>query len=238
MKYIKANKYDKEYVRKLIMGPNPIKLLEEMLTLHPIASDENVLDLGCGQGLTSMFLVKECGARVIAADLWISPSDNKKRFDEQGLSSRQIIPIKAEAHALPFADEFFDTVVCVDSYNYFGLDKKYLGKNLLPLVKHGGYIMISVPGLVKDIHDDIPEEMLLSWPPENIAFLHDMAYWRDVLKATEEAEIVYMGEMEGYEECWNDWLSSDNEYAVGDRRAMEAGAGKYMNLISIVLKRK
>ena len=30
----------------------------------------------------------------------------------------------------------------------------------------------------------------------------------------------------------------DNEYAVGDRKAMNAGGGKYLNFVAIVLKKK
>lgn len=238
MNYEKAAHYDPTYVKELIMGPNPIKLLEELFALHPISPKETVLDLGCGRGLTSVFIVRECGARVFAADLWISPSENKMRFDEAGLTSDQIIPIKAEAHDLPFAEEFFDTVICVDSYHYYGLDQDYLGKHLLPLVKHGGYLLIAVPGLKKDIHENIPAEMLLSWSPEDIQTLHDTSYWRRILEATEDAEVVWLNEMESFDECWNDWLSCENEYAAKDRKAMDAGAGRYMNFIAVILRRK
>ena len=44
--------------------------------------------------------------------------------------------------------------------------------------------------------------------------------------------------MEDAEECWNDWLACDNEYAQNDRAAMQAGAGKYMNFIAIILRRQ
>ncbi len=58
------------------------------------------------------------------------------------------------------------------------------------------------------------------------------------MKATEEAEIASIYEMESNEKCWNDWLKCDNEYAKGDRKSMEAGAGKYLNFIGIIIKRK
>ncbi|MDO5115493.1 MAG: methyltransferase domain-containing protein [Synergistaceae bacterium] len=238
MRYIKSEKYDQEALKDYIMGPNPMKLLEELLSENPLPPGSTVLDLGCGRGVTSLFLAKECGVRVFAADLWISPSENKKFFDSMGLSSEQIIPIKAEAHELPFADGFFDFVVSVDSYHYFGLDPEYLGKHLLPLIKKGGRLLFAVPGMKKDIHDDIPPELLLSWRPEDLDTLHDAACWRRILSAAEGAEIISLREMESFEECWNDWLACDNEYAVGDRRAMNAGAGKYMNFISAVIGRK
>ena len=236
MKYEKASYYDPQYVKELSMGPNPVKLLEELLALQPITAEDTVLDLGCGRGLTSMFLAREYDARVFAADLWISPGENKRRFDEAGLLDR-IVPIRVEAHDLPFAEEYFDVVTCVDAYHYFGLDPDYLEKHLLPCLKHGGFLLIAVPGLKRDIHDDIPAEMLASWSPEDIETLHDADHWRKIISAAKGAEIVHMAPMEGCEECWDDWLACENEYAVNDRKAMDAGAGRYMNFISIILRR-
>lgn len=39
------------------------------------------------------------------------------------------------------------------------------------------------------------------------------------------------------EEVWTDWLIQENEYAVSDRRSMEAGAGKYLNFTAIILRK-
>lgn len=44
--------------------------------------------------------------------------------------------------------------------------------------------------------------------------------------------------MERNEEVWADWLAQENEYAVGGRKSMEAGGGKYLNFIAIVLRKK
>lgn len=238
MNYYKTNRYDQNFVKTCMMGPNAMKMLEELLDKHPLTPGETILDLGCGMGLTSIFAAGEYGVRVFATDLWINPSENKKRFDELGFTSQQIIPISAEAHALPFADEFFDTIISIDAYHYFGLDTAYLGQHLLPLVKRGGRILIAVPGMKKDIHDRIPPEMSLSWSAEDLDTIHDAAYWKGILLATPDAEILSIEELEGYDECWSDWLACDNEYAVSDRAAMEAGGGKYMNLLAIILRRK
>lgn len=238
MKYIKSTTYDPKIVNEKIMGPNPLKLTEELLQGHTIRPGAAIMDLGSGQGITSVFLAKEYGFRVFAADLWSDPSENMRFFEQMGLSAENIVPIHADATALPFAHEFFDAVVCIDAYNYFGRDKAYLGEHLLPFVKHGGYIYIAVPGMKKDCHDNLPPELLLSWTPEQLEYIHDAAYWEDIIRATDGVEILSIREMESNEEVWNDWLATDNPYAVGDRKTMEAGGGKYMNFIAIILRRK
>ena len=238
MEYIRSQKYNSLGLQEKIMGPDPIKLQEELLINNKIPSGSRVCDLGSGQGLTSVFLAKEYGFTVYAADLWSDPEENRKFFDEMGLSHEQIIPVKADATALPFDKEFFDAVVSTDSYNYFGRDPEYLDTKLLPFVKCGGYIYITVPGMKKDCHDNLPKELLLSWKPEQLDYMHDVAYWTEMVNKSRDAEVISVSEMESNEEVWADWLKQENEYAVSDRKAMEAGGGKYLNFISIILRKK
>ena len=68
--------------------------------------------------------------------------------------------------------------------------------------------------------------------------MHDVAYWRSVVSRSRDAEIIEVSQMESNEEVWVDWLRQENEYAVGDRKAIEAGGGKYLNFIKIVLRKK
>lgn len=238
MKYIKSEKYNTPALQAKIMGPNPIKLEEELLLKHCIPTGSVVCDLGSGQGLTSVFLAKEYGFTVYAADLWSDPEENRRFFDAMGLDREQIIPVKADAADLPFEKEFFDAVISVDSYNYFGRDEHYLDDKLLPFVKSGGYIYIAIPGMKQDCHDHLPQELLLSWTPEQLDYMHDIAYWSEMIGKCKGAEVISVKEMESNEEVWADWLSQENEYAVGDRKAMEAGGGKYLNFIAIVMRKK
>ena len=120
MKYILSEKYNTPELQSKIMGPNPVKLEEELLKNHKIPKGSIVCDLGSGQGLTGVFLAKEYGFTAYAADLWSEPEENRRFFDEMGLSREQIIPVKADAEDLPFEKNFFDAVVSTDSYNYFG----------------------------------------------------------------------------------------------------------------------
>lgn len=290
MKYELSNKYaDEKYLSK-IMGPNPLKLTEELMLGLNIPRNGVVCDLGSGQGLTSLFLAKEYGFKVYAADLWSNPEENRRFFRSEGLTDDEILPVKADATALPFEKGFFDAVICVDSYNYFGRDPAFLDEKLLPFVKSGGLVAISVLGMKKYIHkndticcesglkDDVcendvkenicescikedirkngmekdigdntvnkdirenfPSELLLSWTPEQLDYIRDADYWRGIVSASKDSEIKELSAMESDEEVWADWLGRDNEYARNDRKSMDAGAGKYLNFLKIVLKKR
>ena len=238
MNYILSKKYEGDEWMSMIMGPNPVKLTEELMAGWPLRPGARVCDLGSGQGLTSVFLAKEYGLEVWAADLWSDPEENRAFFRRAGLTEKQIHPVQADAENLPFERDFFDGVVCVDSYNYFGRDPRYLDVKLLPFVRPGGWIRIAVPGMVKDCHDHLPGELLLSWTPEQLAYMRDADYWRALTSQCRGAEEISVSEMQSNAEVWEDWLRQENEYAVNDRKSMRAGAGKYLNFLKITLRRK
>jgi cyclopropane fatty-acyl-phospholipid synthase-like methyltransferase len=72
MQYPKTAKYDKQFVNDNLMGPNALKMVEELTLNLNLLPGMRVLDLGCGKGLTSIFLAKEFGVQVFATDLWIT----------------------------------------------------------------------------------------------------------------------------------------------------------------------
>lgn len=81
----KANSFSQDIVLSKIMGPNPLKLCEEMiLTANEIVGSETassssvVLDLGSGTGITTALLAREFGCVAYAADLWSNPTENMR----------------------------------------------------------------------------------------------------------------------------------------------------------------
>mgnify|MGYP004505601807 FL=1 len=172
----------------------------------------------------------------LPADLWSDPDENRAFFREMGVPDERIHPVKANAaEGLPFEPEFFDAVVSIDSYNYFGRDPQYLGERLLPYVKSGGKIYLSIPGMVRDCHDALPTCLLASWDAEQLEYMHDMAWWRDMIGQTSGVIIEDMHQMACTSEAWGDWIACDNEYAQGDRAAVEAGALEFLNTIAVTL---
>jgi len=174
----RANGYDADWVLDNQMGPNALWLAEWLCEALPLEPGMRVLDLGCGKAMTSIFLAREFQARVWAADLWINPDNNWRRVVEAGCSDL-VFPLRAQAHALPFPRGFFDAVVSVDSYHYFGTDELYLNY-LCGFIRPGGLLGIVVPGLTHPIEGEIPEH--LTKPQEN-----GKVFWEDAFRSLKTA---------------------------------------------------
>ena len=160
-RYPRSNSYDPQWVLDNQMGPNALWLVEALTEVIPITPAMRVLDLGCGTAMTSIFLAKEFGAQVWATDLWIEASANQERIRAANVEGL-VVPIHAEAHALPFAGSFFDAIVSVDAYHYFGTDDLYLGY-MTHLLREEGRIAVVSPGLISEVGSKIPEELAPFW---------------------------------------------------------------------------
>ena len=202
----RSAKYDPEWVLENMMGPNALWLTESLAECMDLQPNMRVLDMGCGKAISSIFLAKEFGLQVWATDLWIDASDNFGRICAAGVEDK-VFPIHAEAHSLPFADEFFDAMVCVDAYQYFGTDDLYLQTHMARLVKGGGQLAIVVPGLVEELAPDaVPEHLRPYWQPEFYS-LHSPVWWkrhweRSGLVAVELSDLLPDG--------WRHWMMSDS----------------------------
>jgi cyclopropane fatty-acyl-phospholipid synthase-like methyltransferase len=227
--------FDDEFMRENMMGPNSMRIVEEMTRDINLSTGMRVLDLGCGRGLTSIFLAMKFGVTVYATDLWIPATENFSRIREKGLEDL-IIPIHADANELPFADEFFDMIISVDSYHYFGYETEYLDKNLAPLLKKGGRISVGVPGLQKEFNGNIPVEMEPFYKEEY--HFHTCSWWKDLWSGSEFVENIQCKELDCHKEAWDEWLMCDNEHAKQDIDMMKAEGGKYFSTVSFSATRK
>ena len=222
-KYPATEKYDPNWICENWMGPNPLWVLEELcknLDLHP---GMKVLDMGCGKGLTSVFLAKEYGVTVFAGDLWIPATENLRRFEEAGVADL-VYPIHAEAHALPYAEWFFDAAVSIDSYHYYGADEYYFPCIYSKLVKPGGQFGIVCPGYKKEFEKGHPDAVIAliaglkakygdaEWGDDMFTF-HSKDWWRRLWKKTGISEITACYDMENTKAIWEPYAKWEKEHS-------------------------
>ncbi len=237
-----SSSYDPEIIGQNHMGPNALWIMEwlsEAVTLKP---GMRVLDLGCGSAISSIFLAKEFGVTVFAADLWISAEENLKRIDAAGVGDK-VFPFQAEAHALPFAPGFFDLVLSVDSYQYYGTDNLYLGY-LLRFVKPDGRVAVAMPGLTREFGEEPPAHLLtpqkngaVFWEPEMWTF-HSPAWWRRHWEKLGQVDVLTADNLE---DGWRYWMIHDQAmeqagqaYFPSGAESLEADGGRYIGFVRLV----
>src|SRR2546422_9945782 len=114
-RFPRSSQYHPEWViANASGGANALWLTEWLTAALDLRPGMRVLDLGCGRASSSIFLRREFGVQVWAADLWFSVSENIQRIRDAGVEDG-VFPIHADARSLPFATEFFDAVVCIRS---------------------------------------------------------------------------------------------------------------------------
>lgn len=237
-RYPLTSKYDADWLLALDMGPNPLWLLEDLTADLRLRPGMRVLDLGSGRGATSVFLAKEFGVNVVAADLWVDPSLAAATFAEAGLSDR-IEAVRAEAHTLPFAAGSFDAIVCIDAYEYFGTADSYLAY-ITRFLKPGGQFGIATPAMRREVRDigEIPAHIKACVGWEAIAW-HTPEWWRFQWEIT---ELVTVTSARMQEHGWADWLrwaralgsSSDD----GTIAMLEADGGELLSFALVTANKR
>ncbi len=239
--YIKSKKYDMNFVKENMMGPNSMWLLEDVCKHLDLKPNMRILDMGCGKGLTSIFLAKEYGATVYATDLWINATENYERFKAFGLEN-QIIPIHAEAHNLPYADEYFDAAISIDSYHYFGANDIYLPEHFVRLVKRGGQFGIATPGLTKELNGTIPDSMKSVWKEEQMDELltfRSAGWWKSTWEKSGLVDITSSGEIEDAKKIWYDWEKIASErLGFDDDQWLNADTENYLTIVYFTAVKK
>jgi cyclopropane fatty-acyl-phospholipid synthase-like methyltransferase len=215
-------------------GANPLWLAEWLAGALALRPGMRVLDLGCGRAMSSIFLHREFGVQVWATDLWFSASENLQRIRDAGVENG-VFPIHADARALPFAAEFFDAIVGLDSFMYFGTDDLYLNA-LARFVKPGGLVGIAGAGLMREVDGSVPDH-LRKWWTTDVWCLHSAAWWQRHWKRTGIlAEVVADTMPDGWQR-WLDWHQSIAPDNAAEIEALEADRGAYLGYVRAVGRR-
>jgi SAM-dependent methyltransferase len=147
-----------------------------------------------------------------------------------------VSPVHADARSLPFEKEFFDAVVSIDSFVYYGTDDHYLNY-LMRFVKPGGAIGIAGAGLMQEIGGDLPAHLRPWWEP-GMWCLHSAKWWK---RHWERTGIVTVETADDMPEGWQEWLEwhrtvcPENALEI---EALEADAGRYLGYVRVIGRRR
>lgn len=241
----RSSRYEPAWMMENQMGPNALWLAEWLSDVLPLRAGMRVLDLGCGRAMTSIFLAEEFGVQVWATDLWITPDHNWKRVLEAGAADL-VFPLRAEAHSLPFAEGFFDAVVSIDAYQYFGTDVLYLGY-LSRFVRPGGMVGVVVPALMQPI-DEAPPQHLVRPQTNGKVFWEEGCWsfktadwWKDLWSRNSSVTDVRIDILP---DGWRHWRDFEKALEIAgksvfpsDAEALDSDQGRYIGFVRAVARR-
>jgi SAM-dependent methyltransferase len=237
-RFPRSNAYHPEWIAATAGGgANSLWLTEWLTSALDLKPGMNVLDLGCGLAASSIFLSREFDVTVWATDLWYSASDNLRCILDAGVG-RSVHPIHADARALPFATGFFDVIVSIDSYPYYGTDDHYLAY-LARFLKPTGTIAIAGAGICQEFEGPLPEHLETWWKGEpGLWCLHSPAWWR---RHWERSGIVDVERADTMPEGWRYWLkwhraiAPDNHIEI---EALEQDQGNHLGYVRVIGRRR
>lgn len=235
-RFPRASRYNPDWVRAGISGgANSLWLTEWLAEAMELRPGMRVLDLGCGRGASSVFLHLEYGVDVWATDLWFSADERWARIRDADVG-QHVFSVSADARRVPFPAGFFDAVVSIDAFSYFGTDDLYAGY-LVRFLRPRGQLGIAGAGLTRELDVDPPEHLRAWWEP-SMACLHSAPWWqrhwaRSGVLTVEVADTMPDGWL-----AWLDWqraISPDNRVEID---ALSADRGEYLGYVRAVARRR
>lgn len=137
-----------------------IPLVEDILKYRN-GSLEKLLDVASGPGL----LTKELGKRLSKAQIFgIDTSISALKIAKKNCQKLTNVKfLRANAARIPFADDFFDVVVCKDSLHHFHNLRTTINE-MLRVTKQNGLIYL------QDLRRDMPDRLIMEAVPADTIF--------------------------------------------------------------------
>lgn len=146
-----------------------LKATQELTKLCFIDRSKYILDVGCGVGITSCYIAKNYGCKVVGVDISEKMiSRAKERAKREGVQDRVEFRI-ADAQDLPFENGLFEIVIS-ESVTAFIKDKQKAMKEYLRVLKPGGYVGLNEATWIKTPPAELIEYIsrITGAEPENL----------------------------------------------------------------------
>ena len=253
-KYPALRNYTKDEIWRDI-GPGGLYLVSLLANELGLRPSSLVLDLGCGSAKSSIYLADNYKVKVVAVDLWSDPTSNASRIESRGQSGN-IIPLQLDASKpLPFAEEYFDAILCVNNLNFSGTDLAIVDR-IARHLKRGGVFCSGGECLNEEFRPDQianpPDVYSFAKPVWEEDFLtsHSPNWWADHIARSTELNLVSCQELEDGQRFYEEQaLLSELEGYFGlsaqqaralEIRQIEYGRKNrpYMTVYKLVAKRR
>jgi SAM-dependent methyltransferase len=244
--YPEVRGYTWEQCHEGELGPGSLFLALDLARMANLRHGMRVLDLAAGRALTSVFLARSYGVEVFAGDLHADPSVNWERVKKAGLEEL-VTPVKLDARALPFPEGYFDAILCVNAYHYFGTDNLYL-PYLLKFLKPSGIIGVGGLCFASELTAETPQEFILE---DECYSWHSPGWWRCHFGKAGLVDVLHCAEHPKGREIWldsirwrierrhpRDWDASMREGILKEAVGLMLDDNRFITSFELVAKKR
>jgi SAM-dependent methyltransferase len=215
--------YARDELYRDCLGGGGLYLAARMARTLRLQAGDIVLDLGCGKGETSIYLARHFGVQVVALDLWTPASWLSQKFSARGYRQR-ILPLHLDVTgALPFADDYFDAIFCMNSFSFYGGSQEFL-RHLLPHLRTGGQLCLGSEVLTAEFTAEQllhpPAVYAFRLPPPNEAVdvfeddfkrQHTPAWWRALFEHSGALRVEHCAELDDADVLYEELVRYEHE---------------------------
>ena len=151
---------------------------QELLELCQVSTDKTVLNIGCGAGTTTTFIVENYGCHVVGVDIKGNMIESAMSWVERkGVAGKTEFKV-ADAQDLPFDEGIFDILIC-ESVNIFFPEIVKAFKEYKRVVKPGGVEGLNEPVLSKAPPANAGNYWRILLDMISCPYLGGRIYWRE-----------------------------------------------------------
>jgi arsenite methyltransferase len=165
-----------------------VEATDEIVRLCHIGQAAYVLDVGCGAGVTPVYLAKKHGCRLVGVDISEGMIErSRERAAREGVVDRTEFRV-ADAQDLPFEDNLFDAVI-TESVTAFPEDKQKAVDEYARVTRPGGYVGLNESTWLKVP----PPPEMIAWASQDLgASVKPLtsAEWMDLLEGAGLSDII------------------------------------------------
>ena len=158
-----------------------------------IQENDQILDIGCGGGATLHRMAEKVSSgHVTGVDYSEVSVETSRKNNEENIRSGKMDVLEGSVEKLPFADDFFDKIITVESFYFWPNPQENL-KEVLRVLKAGGTFLL-VADIYQNGHlteheeENIRNYHLFNPTKEEFRQLFENAGFADIQIHTQEGE--------------------------------------------------
>lgn len=125
-------------------GPGSFEMAFPLIEAAQIRSGMRVLEIGGGSGQIAATLAKHLNASVVTLEPWTDGSEIRNVANNEGVGN-QVLPMRLTAQNLPFANQTFDAVISIGSFEMIGDERPQALAEIVRVSKVGAMIGVAEP---------------------------------------------------------------------------------------------